>query len=110
MTDKTLIQADAVAEQPQSTLRGLRAALSPQPPSPRSCRFSRFDRVVLAVALVILAGIGLTILLGDQVGVTLVRVGPLGTGRSTSSVIVQFSEPMNRDTVAERLRLEPAVQ
>lgn len=66
-----------------------------------------FDRVVLtALALLVLGVVG-TVLLGDRVGVTLVRVGPLGTARSTSAITMQFSELMNRDSVQERLRLEP---
>src|SRR5215207_9603578 len=70
--------------------------------------FSRFDRVVALVLLVLVAGIALTVALGDNVGVTLIKVAPLGTARSTSPVSIQFSEAMNRDSVGERLRLEPA--
>jgi Tol biopolymer transport system component len=80
------------------------SVLSPQ-------HFSPFDRAVLLVIIVLLAGIGLTVVLGDHVGVTLVRVEPLGTkARSTSPVLIQFSEAMNRDSVVQRLRLEPQVE
>ncbi len=68
-------------------------------------KFSRFDRTVLVIIGLLLAAVLLTILFGDRVGVTLVRAAPLGTARSTSTVIIQFSETMQRDTVAERLRL-----
>ena len=70
---------------------------------------SPFDRVVLSVALVLVLLVGLTIGLGDRVGVQLVRVDPLGVARSTSGVLIQFSETMNRETVTGRLHLEPAV-
>jgi Tol biopolymer transport system component len=49
--------------------------------------------------------VGLTILLGDRVGVTLEHVGPLGVARSTASIIMEFSETMNRQSVPARLRL-----
>lgn len=67
--------------------------------------FTRFDKVVVFIILALAAAIGLTILLGDRVGVTLERVGPLGIARSTSAVTLQFSETMNRDTVPARLQL-----
>jgi Tol biopolymer transport system component len=60
--------------------------------------------------LAIVAVIAATILLGDQVGVTLSSVGPLGTARSTSPIVIQFSETMNRDSVSERLQVEPGVR
>ncbi len=71
--------------------------------------FSAFDRTVLLVVTGLVVAIAVTVLLGDHVGVTLVRVGPLGVARSTSQVLVQFSEEMKRDTVTPRLRIEPAV-
>lgn len=55
----------------------------------------------------ILVLLGVTILLGDRVGVTIRRVAPLGTARSTSSITIQFSEAMNRPTAASRLRTIP---
>jgi Tol biopolymer transport system component len=79
-------------------------------PSPQSFSLSAFDRIVLGVIAALVVGILGVVLLGDRVGVTLVRVAPLETGHSTSPIVIQFSEPMNRDTVAGRLRLEPAVE
>jgi Tol biopolymer transport system component len=61
--------------------------------------------MVLLVTTLLLAAIVLTIALGDKVGVTLARVSPLGTARSTSPISIQFSENMNRDSVPSRLRL-----
>lgn len=87
----------------------LTAEKSPQSPSAGAGRWrlhlSRFDRFVFLVILLLLGTIGLTILLGDRVGVTLERVGPLGTARATSTIVIQFSENMNRDTVPARLRV-----
>jgi Tol biopolymer transport system component len=72
-------------------------------------RLTRFDRAVLIVALVLLALIGATLLLGDRVGVTLIDVSPLGTARSTSVIAIRFSETMDRASVEPRFRLEPPV-
>lgn len=66
---------------------------------------TRFDRSVAFVIVLLVAATGLTILLGDRVGVTLQRVGPLGVSRSTSSIVIQFSESMNRDSVVPRLQV-----
>jgi hypothetical protein len=66
---------------------------------------SRFDKMVLLIMALLVAAIGLTVLMGDRVGVTLERFGPLRTARSTSNITLQFSESMNKDTVASRLRV-----
>jgi Tol biopolymer transport system component len=71
----------------------------------RNIILSRFDRLVLLVIIILVAFIGLTILLGDRVGVTLDRVGPLGLARSTAPILLHFSESMNRDTLPTRLRV-----
>lgn len=68
-------------------------------------KISRFDRMVLLVLALLAVAVLLTILLGDRVGVTLVRAAPLGIARSTSNVVIQFSESMQRDSVEGRLRL-----
>jgi|FLYN01.1.fsa_nt_gi Tol biopolymer transport system component len=91
-------EKSAVAESQHPTLSTQHSALS------------TFDKTVLLVIAVLLAGIGLTVLLGDHVGVTLVQAGPLEVARSTSPIVIQFSEDMKRDTVTERLRIEPAVE
>lgn len=72
-------------------------------------RVTRFDRVVLGVGLLLVLALAATILLGDRVGVTLVKVAPVDSARSTSPISVQFSEPMDRQSVETRLRVEPAV-
>lgn len=61
--------------------------------------------MVAVVIALLLAGLALTVLLGDRVGVTLVRAAPLGTARSTSRILIQFSESMNRDSLPERLQV-----
>jgi Tol biopolymer transport system component len=58
---------------------------------------------------VLLVGIGITILLGDRVGVTLERVAPLETARITSRITMQFSESMDRASVESRFRTEPEI-
>jgi Tol biopolymer transport system component len=67
--------------------------------------FTHFDRLVGLIVLLLLGLISAVLLLGDRVGVTLKRVGPLGTARSTSAVLIEFSEAMNRESVAARLRV-----
>ncbi|MBZ0283634.1 MAG: Ig-like domain-containing protein [Anaerolineae bacterium] len=90
--DSSVKIAASETTQPESSLR-------------RYFRLTRFDRSVGFVIVLLVAAIGLTILLGDRVGVTLQRVGPLGIARSTSSIIIQFSENMNRESVPERLQV-----
>jgi len=66
---------------------------------PRPIRVTAFDRAVLLTIGAMLAGLVLTLLLGDRVGVTVDRVAPLGVARSTSRITIQFSEQMQRDSV-----------
>src|SRR5690606_1000038 len=47
---------------------------------------SDFDRVVFGVMALLVLAIAGTVLLGDRVGVTLVRYGPADTARSTSPI------------------------
>jgi Tol biopolymer transport system component len=67
-------------------------------------QFSRFDRAVLGVIAALVLVLVAVLLLGDRVGVTLNRAGPLGEdARSTSPIILGFSENMNRDTLPDYL-------
>jgi Tol biopolymer transport system component len=70
--------------------------------------FSRLDKSVALVIVALLAAIGLTVALGDNVGVILIHTSPAGTARTTSSIIIQFSESMNRDSVIQRFKLQTA--
>lgn len=76
----------------------------------RRNRLSKFDRTVAIAVVVIVALIGVTLLLGDRVGVTVERVAPLGVARATAPIVVTFSEPMQRDSFGERLRITPALE
>ena len=69
---------------------------------------SRFDRVMGLAILVILAGIGVTLLLGDRVGITIERAAPQGEARSTSTISLQFSEAMNHESAEAHFSTEPA--
>ena len=71
---------------------------------------SRFDRVMAIAIGVILAGIVLTLIIGDRVGVTVERTAPEGEARSTSSITVQFSEAMDPASVESRFRTEPPIE
>ncbi|MBE2182631.1 MAG: PD40 domain-containing protein [Anaerolineae bacterium] len=66
-----------------------------------------FDRVILAVIVVLIGLILLVISMGDRVGVIVHRVVPEGIARSTSPIIIEFSEPMNRESVAARFSTAP---
>lgn len=70
---------------------------------------SPFDRVALTVILLLVLTVGFVIALGDQVGVQLSRVSPLGVARSTSLIRLEFSEPMDQSSLDGRVRLEPEV-
>ncbi len=77
---------------------------------PQRFEFTRFDRVVIAAAALIALAIGVTIALGDRVGVQIIRVSPLGgDGHATSPIVMTFSEPMDRPSVEARLRTEPPI-
>jgi Tol biopolymer transport system component len=71
----------------------------------RYFQLTRFDSVVVFIIVLLVTAIGLTLLLGDRVGITLARVGPLGVARSTSVITLQFSESVKRDSVLPRLKL-----
>ncbi|MEP6987781.1 MAG: Ig-like domain-containing protein, partial [Chloroflexota bacterium] len=68
-------------------------------------KLNYFDRRVALIVLMLLLLTGFVIVLGDRVGVTLQRVAPLGVARSTSSIIMQFSEGMNRVTVPPNVKV-----
>jgi hypothetical protein len=70
---------------------------------------SRFDRVMGLTVALILAGIGVTLLLGDRVGVTVDHTAPQGEARSTSRISLRFSEPMDRASAEARFRTDPAL-
>src|SRR5438552_589609 len=72
-------------------------------------RLSAFDRTVALVIAGFAAIIGFTVVRGDQVGVQVTRSTPEGRAGRGSVVAIQFSEAMRRESVAERLTLEPAV-
>ena len=75
----------------------------------QSIRLSRFDAIVALVMGALVFAIGVTILLGDRVGVQIDRFGPVGMASTTPRVFLTFSEVMNWETVTERLRFEPAL-
>ncbi|MBN1966848.1 MAG: PD40 domain-containing protein, partial [Anaerolineae bacterium] len=72
-------------------------------------RLTRFDRLVIATVAVLLAALAITIVLGDHVGVTLVRFGPQDNARTTQWITLQFSETMDRASVTDRLTVAPAL-
>src|SRR5215213_7343595 len=68
-------------------------------------KLNYFDRRVALILVVLLGLTAFVIVLGDRVGVTLQRVAPLGVARSTSSIVMQFSESMNRVTVPPSIKV-----
>jgi Tol biopolymer transport system component len=71
---------------------------------------SRFDKLVALVIVGLIGTILLTVALGDNVGVTVKRVAPLGTDASSASrITMEFSEPMIRESAETRFRTEPAL-
>lgn len=72
-------------------------------------KLTNFDRTVLAIMAVLVLAIVTVIVLGDNVGVRIVRTAPEDEASSTSPIAIQFSEVMDWDSVAEHLRLEPDV-
>ena len=74
-----------------------------------SVRPTRFDLVVGLVILGLAAAIGVTLLLGDRVGVQIDAVSPTALASSTTSIALTFSEAMQWETVIERLQYAPAL-
>jgi Tol biopolymer transport system component len=72
-------------------------------------RFSRFDSMVILVILALVIGIGLTVILGDRVGVQIIRTAPGDAASSTSRVVIQFNEVMDWDSVTQRVNFDPPV-
>jgi Tol biopolymer transport system component len=70
---------------------------------------STFDRVVWTVTVSLTLFIAATLLIGDRVGVRLVRVSPLAKAHSTDTILIEFSEQMNRATVEDRFSLQPSI-
>lgn len=70
---------------------------------------SSFDGTVGVVLLGLVGAIIVVAALGDRVGVRVLRVQPGEAAHSTEPILVQFSENMDRESVTERLTIEPAV-
>jgi Tol biopolymer transport system component len=75
----------------------------------RKATFRPIDRAVGMTSIALLLLIGVTLLLGDRVGVTLERVSPLGVARATAPIKIQFSEAMERDSLQGLVSLSPTV-
>jgi len=71
---------------------------------------SHFDRIIAVVVVVLLAAIGVTVLLGDHVGVQVESAGPTGSAASTARILLRFSEAMDWDSVIAHLSIEPALE
>ena len=71
---------------------------------------SRFDALVGLFVLVLIGAILLVVLLGDRVGVQIVRTAPAAMASSTTRVAIQFSEAMDLDSVVERVSFDPPLQ
>jgi hypothetical protein len=76
----------------------------------RKATLRPIDRAVAISSVALLLLIGITLGLGDRVGVTLERVSPLGVARATAPIRIQFSEAMQRDSLQGRVALSPAVE
>jgi TolB protein len=82
----------------------------------RSCvanlELSRFDRIVLSVLLGLAIATGLILVRGDQVGVQIDAFFPESDSKETSTrseIRITFSEPMDKPSVEQNLRLAPPV-
>lgn len=71
---------------------------------------TRFDTLVIGVISILVAAIVAIVVLGDRVGVQLVRSEPTGETASTTAISLTFGEAMNWDSVIERMRFEPPLQ
>jgi Tol biopolymer transport system component len=74
-----------------------------------SIRFTRLDVTVWSICLGLLAATFLTILVGDRVGITILGYSPSGITSSTSSVIIRFSQIMNRSSIIQHFQTQPEI-
>jgi Tol biopolymer transport system component len=72
-------------------------------------QLNTLDRAIGYLILGLVIFIGLTLVVGDRVGVPVERVSPLGEAHMTDVIRIQFGAQMDRPTVEERLLIEPAV-
>src|SRR5690606_24434884 len=75
----------------------------------QSLRLSRFDAIVALVMGALALAIGVTILLGDRVGVQIYHYGPVGMASTTPRIFLTFTEVIDVKTVKEHLPYEPAL-
>ena len=80
-----------------------------QPSELSTQHLTSLDRAVMVVVLVLLALIGMTILLGDRVGVRLAQIAPLGAAHSTSAITIRFSEAMDHASAEASFHMQPAL-
>ncbi len=80
------------------------------PSNRRKTTLRPIDRAVALSSLALLLLVGVTLLMGDRVGVTLERVSPLGVARATAPIKIQFGEAMQRDSLQGLVTLSPAVE
>lgn len=71
---------------------------------------SQFDAAIGLIAVILIAAIGVTVLVGDRVGVQIVRALPTENAHSTEPIVIQFSEVMKRDSVIERFTISPQAE
>ena len=68
-----------------------------------------FDRFVVGVMIAIIGGIGLTVALGDRVGLTLRSINPQATLHMRENLSLIFSDRLNPRTLSA-IQIEPPVQ
>lgn len=83
---------------------------SPSPQQVSSSQPNSLDRAVYGVVLVLLLLLVFTLLLGDQVGVQLTQVAPLGNVASTRLIMLSFGEAMDQNSVAEHFHIVPSLE
>ena len=74
---------------------------------------SRFDRLDIGVALAVLALLGallLVLLHGDRVGITVRRFTPQGLASSQTVIQIAFDEPLDPESVRDKLQLLPEAE
>lgn len=76
-------------------------------PTPTKSGLSTFDAIAIAVVVLLVGGIGATLLSGDRVGVQLTDYTPQDSGGSTAPITMTFSTSMNRATVEDNFQTDP---
>ncbi len=76
----------------------------------RASRPERFDLIVGLVIVILLVVIGIVIVRGDQLGISVQSFGPQESASSRAAIHITFDEPVEQPSVESKFTIAPAVR